>query len=60
MFQIKIVVVVVSVADPDPDLFAGSGFSPPNLDPDPALVVFYIKKISISVQYRAYVYLFTL
>ncbi len=29
--------------------------SPPNPDPDPALVV--LKKISVSVQYRAYVYL---
>ncbi len=36
------------VADPE--------VSPPN--PDPAQVVF--KKISVSVQYRAYVYLFTL
>jgi hypothetical protein len=34
---------------PDPEI------SPP--DPDPALVV--LKKISVSVQYRAYVYLFT-
>jgi hypothetical protein len=37
---------------PDPKI------SPPNPDPDPALVVF--KKISVSVQYHAYVYLFTL
>jgi hypothetical protein len=37
------------LADPD--------ISPPNPDPDPAPVVF--KKISVSVQYRAYVYLFT-
>jgi hypothetical protein len=37
--------------DPDPEI------SPPNPDPDPALVVF--KKISVSVQYRAYVYFFT-
>ncbi len=55
----------ISVADPEP---VGSGpfcrirksdpeISPPNPDPDPALVVF--KKISVSVQYRAYVYLFT-
>ncbi len=36
---------------PDPEI------SPPNPDPDPALVV--VKKISVSVQYRAYVYLFT-
>ncbi len=37
--------------DPDPEI------SPPTPDPDPALVVF--KKISVSVQYCAYVYLFT-
>jgi hypothetical protein len=36
---------------PDPEI------STPNPDPDPALVVF--KKISVAVQYRAYVYLFT-
>jgi hypothetical protein len=42
---------VTSVADPDPEI------SPPNPDPDPALVV--KKKISIPVQYCAYVYLFT-
>jgi hypothetical protein len=40
-----------SVADPDPEI------SPPIPDLGPALVVF--KKISVSVQYRAYVYLFT-
>ncbi len=37
---------------PDPDI------SLPNPDPDPALVV--LKKISVSVQYHAYVYFFTL
>ncbi len=36
---------------PDPEI------SPPNPDPDPALVVF--KKISVSLQYRAYVHLLT-
>ncbi len=41
-----------SVADPDPEI------SLPNPDPAPALVI--CKKISVSVQYRAYVYLFTL
>jgi hypothetical protein len=53
--------VCSSVADPDP---VGSGpflpdpeISPPNPDSDPALVVFL--KISVSAQYRAYVYLFT-
>ncbi len=44
-------ICAISVADPDPEI------SPPNPDPDPALVV--LKKIYISVQYRAYVYLFT-
>jgi hypothetical protein len=39
------------LSDPDPEISA------PNPDPDPALVVF--KKIYVSVQYRAYVYLFT-
>ncbi len=59
--QHKILNLVISVVDPDP---VGSAFlpdpeiSPPNPDPDPALVVFK-KKISVSVQYRAYVYLFT-
>jgi hypothetical protein len=38
-----------SVADPES--------SPPNPDPDPVLVV--KKYIYVSVQYRAYVYLFT-
>jgi hypothetical protein len=47
----KLCVPADSVADPDPEI------SPPNPDPDPALVVF--KKINVSVQYRAYVYLFT-
>ncbi len=42
--------LVSSVADPNPDS------SPPNPDPDPALVV---KKISVSVQYHAFVCLFT-
>ncbi len=41
----------------DPDVLPDPDISPPNPDPDPALVVF--KKISVSVQYRAYVYLFT-
>ncbi len=41
----------------DPDLFPDTEISPPNPDPDPALVV--KKKISVFVQYRAYVYLFT-